>query len=105
MIDFIIYDQRLKRLVVDTRVKRGAELGTNDHYLVVSRLRLIKFWRKKVKGSGQMFRIKSCALLNEDVRTQYVERLNVSLPECEPNFDCNINDVWMKFKDALFKCA
>ena len=105
VIDFFMYDERLRSMVVDTRVKRGAELGTNDHYLVVSRLRLNKFWRKKVKGSKQMFRIKSSALLNENVRTQFVERLNISLPECEPNFDCSINDVWMKFKDSLLKRA
>src|SRR5215510_13228855 len=48
VIDFIIYDQRLKSLVMDTRVVRGADVGT-DHYLIISHIKLNLGWRKRVK--------------------------------------------------------
>ena len=38
MIDFVIVSSDMRRYVLDTRVKRGAELST-DHFLVVSKLR------------------------------------------------------------------
>ncbi|TWW78062.1 R2DM Retrovirus-related Pol polyprotein from type II retrotransposable element [Takifugu flavidus] len=40
MIDFIVVSADLRPYVLDTRVKRGAELST-DHYLVVSWIRLV----------------------------------------------------------------
>ena len=39
MIDFVVVSSDLRPYVLDTRVKRGAELSTN-HHLVVSSIRL-----------------------------------------------------------------
>ena len=49
MIDFVIVSSHLRRHVLDTRVKRGADLST-DHHLVVSRIRK---WGKILAGSGK----------------------------------------------------
>ncbi|KAJ0003116.1 hypothetical protein NQD34_018156 [Periophthalmus magnuspinnatus] len=45
MIDFVVMSSDLQSRVLDTRVKRGAELST-DHHLVVS---WIHWWRRKTR--------------------------------------------------------
>ena len=45
MIDLFLVDQRIRSQVMDTRVFRGSDLGT-DHYLVVARIRnIFAGWR------------------------------------------------------------
>ena len=53
MIDFVVVSSGLRPYVLDTRVKRGAELST-DHHLVVSRIR----WQgRKLDRPGRPKRI------------------------------------------------
>ncbi|KAI3369561.1 hypothetical protein L3Q82_007770 [Scortum barcoo] len=53
MIDFVVVSSDLRPYVLDTRVKRGAELST-DHHLVVSWLR---WQRRKLDRPGRPKRI------------------------------------------------
>ncbi|KAI3366365.1 hypothetical protein L3Q82_000523 [Scortum barcoo] len=49
MIDFVVVSSDLRPYVLDTRVKRGAELST-DHHLVVS---WIRWQRRKLDRPGR----------------------------------------------------
>ena len=50
MIDLLLLVQRMRNQVMDTRVFRGPDLGT-DHYLVVARIRsLFTGWRRWTRG-------------------------------------------------------
>ncbi|KAI3351322.1 hypothetical protein L3Q82_005867 [Scortum barcoo] len=53
MIDFVVVSSDLRPYVLDTRVKRGAELST-DHHLVVS---WIRWQRRKLDRPGRPKRI------------------------------------------------
>ena len=53
MIDFVIVSSDLRPYVLDTRVKRGAELST-DHHLVVS---WVRWWGKPLDRPGKPKRI------------------------------------------------
>ncbi|KAI3371980.1 hypothetical protein L3Q82_006854 [Scortum barcoo] len=53
MIDFVVVSSDLRPYVLDTRVKRGAELST-DHHLVVS---WIRWQRRKLDRPGRPKRV------------------------------------------------
>ena len=53
MIDFILVSSDLRPYVLDTRVKRGAELST-DHHLVVS---WVRGWGKTLDRPGKPKRV------------------------------------------------
>jgi hypothetical protein len=71
MIDMVVYDERLRGHVRDTRVYRGAECDT-DHYLVVSRVDLGRKWMHK-KPSARIERVKSEKLMNLELRSDYAK--------------------------------
>jgi Reverse transcriptase (RNA-dependent DNA polymerase)/Endonuclease-reverse transcriptase len=75
MIDLILYDKRLKDKVMDTRVYRGAECGT-DHFLVVSRVNLGEKWRARKKEIMVQKRVRIERLQNEEVRCEYTKKVN-----------------------------
>ncbi|KAI3375887.1 hypothetical protein L3Q82_004142 [Scortum barcoo] len=54
MIDFVVVSSDLRPYVLDTRVKRGAELLSTDHHLVVS---WIRWQRRKLDRPGRPKRI------------------------------------------------
>ncbi|KAI3365015.1 hypothetical protein L3Q82_000951 [Scortum barcoo] len=54
MIDFVVVSSDLRPYVLDTRVKRGAELSTCNHHLVVS---WIRWQRRKLDRPGRPKRI------------------------------------------------
>ena len=94
LIDLVIYDERLKKCVRDTRVWRGAECGT-DHFLVMSSVALGHTWRRRKKSHPVRTRIRVEELAKENVRRQYMrnlnERLGLSLIDWEEKL--KINDV------------
>ncbi|KAI3365410.1 hypothetical protein L3Q82_010499, partial [Scortum barcoo] len=54
MIDFVVVSSDLRPYVLDTRVKRGAELLSTDHHLVVS---WIRWQRRKLDRPGRPKRV------------------------------------------------
>nr|CAD7414554.1 unnamed protein product [Timema poppensis] len=53
MIDFVVFDERLRSLVKNTRAVRGAECGSG-HFLVISEVELcISFVKKQRKSNKQ----------------------------------------------------
>ena len=76
LIDFCIVSSDLFCDVLDVRVKRGAELSTDQH-LVVCSLRLSKPWpNKRSKRSSVTYRIKWEALEDKEVRKQFASSIS-----------------------------
>jgi hypothetical protein len=44
LIDYIIFNRKLKDAVTDTRVKRGKDIYS-DHYLLISKINIFKRWK------------------------------------------------------------
>ncbi|CAK1604149.1 unnamed protein product, partial [Parnassius mnemosyne] len=108
MIDFIIVDQRMRSAVVDTRVYRGSNVGT-DHYLVLCRINgLFRRWRHRTSVSTTALqRIRTERLQDEGVKEKFKCRLreNISgMAELCIN-DLDLEAVWYNVKKGLVDAA
>ncbi|CAG4976084.1 unnamed protein product [Parnassius apollo] len=108
MIDFVIVDERMRSAVVDTRVYRGSNVGT-DHYLVLCRINgLFKRWRHRTSVSTTALqRIRIEKLQDEDVIEKYKCRLRENI-RCLNELCMNeldLNTVWDNIKKGLVDTA
>ena len=103
MIDFVVVSSDLRPYVLDTRVKRGAELST-DHHLVVSWIR----WRGKLpRRPGRPKRVvRVCweRLAEEPVRMIFNSHLRKSFA-CVPGVEEDIESEWALFRSAIVEAA
>ncbi|XP_056880293.1 uncharacterized protein LOC130520623 [Takifugu flavidus] len=103
MIDFIVVSADLRPYILDTRVKRGAELLT-DHYLVVS---LIRWGGKPPRGTGRPKRlVRVCweRLVEEPVRLVFNSHLRQSFDHA-PRAVRDIESEWAMFRSAIVEAA
>uniref|UniRef100_A0A8C9TU99 Islet cell autoantigen 1 like n=1 Tax=Scleropages formosus TaxID=113540 RepID=A0A8C9TU99_SCLFO len=103
MIDFVVVSSDLRPYVLDTRVKRGAELST-DHHLVVSWIR----WRgKKLDRPGRPKRIvRVCweRLAEAPVREVFNSHLRQSFNQV-PREVGDIESEWTMFRSSIVGAA
>ena len=103
MIDFVIVSSDLKPCVLDTRVKRGAELST-DHHLVVS------WFRWRVKPRDRPGKPKRVVRVNwERLEEEPVQRdFNSHLLQSFSSIPVEVGDIeheWSVFKTSLAEAA
>ena len=103
MIDFIVVSSDLRPHVLDTRVKRGAELST-DHHLVVSWIR----WQGKTpRRPGRPKRVvRVCweRLVEEPVKLVFNSHLRQSFDHV-PGVVGDIESEWTLFRSAIVEAA
>ncbi|KAI3362797.1 hypothetical protein L3Q82_001657 [Scortum barcoo] len=103
MIDFVVVSSDLRPYVLDTRVKRGAELST-DHHLVVSWLR---WQRRKLDRPGRPKRIvRVCweRLAEPSVREVFNSHLRKSFSQI-PREAGDIESEWTMFSASIVDAA
>ncbi|XP_051939041.1 uncharacterized protein LOC127612098 [Hippocampus zosterae] len=103
MIDFVVVSSDLRPHVLDTRVKRGAELST-DHHLVVSRLR---WWGKMPVRPGRPKRIvRVCweRLPESPVRRSFNSHLRQSFSHVLGEAG-DIEPEWTMFRASIVEAA
>uniref|UniRef100_A0A8C6LI15 Endonuclease/exonuclease/phosphatase domain-containing protein n=1 Tax=Nothobranchius furzeri TaxID=105023 RepID=A0A8C6LI15_NOTFU len=103
MIDFVVVSSDLRLHVLDTRVKRGAELST-DHYLLVSWLR---WWRRMPVRPGRPKRIvRVCweRLAKSPVRKSFNFHLRQNFQNV-PGEAGDIESEWTLFRDSIVEAA
>ncbi|KAI3353928.1 hypothetical protein L3Q82_005125 [Scortum barcoo] len=99
MIDFVVVSSDLRPYVLDTRVKRGAELST-DHHLVVS---WIRWQRRKLDRPGRPKRIvRVCweRLAEPSVREVFNSHLRKSFSQI-PREAGDIESKWTMFSASI----
>ncbi|TWW67235.1 hypothetical protein D4764_02G0002760 [Takifugu flavidus] len=99
MIDFVVVSSDLRPHVLDTRVKRGAELST-DHHLVVSWLR---WWGRMPDRPGRPKRVvRVCweRLAESPVRRSFNSRLRESFDHV-PGEAGDIESEWTMFRASI----
>ncbi|KAI3372126.1 hypothetical protein L3Q82_006977 [Scortum barcoo] len=99
MIDFVVISSDLRPYVLDTRVKRGAELST-DHHLVVS---WIRWQRRKLDRPGRPKRIvRVCweRLAEPSVREVFNSHLRKSFSQI-PREAGDIESEWTMFSASI----
>ncbi|KAL0194436.1 hypothetical protein M9458_012732, partial [Cirrhinus mrigala] len=103
MIDFVVVSSDLRPYVLDTRVKRGAELST-DHHLVVSWIR----WRgRKLDRLGRPKRtVRVCweSLAEPPVREVFNSHLRQSFNQISRE-DGDIESEWTMFSASIVNAA
>lgn len=94
----------MKSLVEDTRAFRGPELSS-DHYLVVSKVKLLRRWVKNlaIRNNNNEEVYKIYLLEDISIRNLYQKRLERYLNET-PTKD-NINEEWNNIKKCIEKSA
>ncbi|KAK7940110.1 hypothetical protein WMY93_003436 [Mugilogobius chulae] len=103
MIDFVVVSSDLRPRVLDTRVKRGAELST-DHHLVVS---WIRWQRRKPDRLGRPKRIiRVCweRLAESSVRQAFNSHLRESFSQL-PGETGDIESEWTMFSASIVNAA
>jgi len=103
IIDFIVVSSDLRRLVLDTRVKRGAELST-DHHLVVSRIRFEGRRPDRPRTPKRTTRIRWEELANDSVRTAFEAHI-LNRYSMTPNATESAEEEWRLFKEAVIEAA
>uniref|UniRef100_A0AAR2JPA7 Endonuclease/exonuclease/phosphatase domain-containing protein n=1 Tax=Pygocentrus nattereri TaxID=42514 RepID=A0AAR2JPA7_PYGNA len=103
MIDFVVVSSDLRPCVLDTRVKRGAELST-DHHLVVS---WIRWWGKMPVRPGKPKRIvRVCweRLAEEPVRLIFNSHLRQNFDQISGEVG-DIDSEWAMFRSSIAEAA
>ena len=103
MIDFVVVSSDLRPYVLDTGVKRGAELST-DHHLVVS---CIRWWGRKPDTPGKPKRgVRVCweHLAKDPVKMVYNSHLQRSFNHI-PDVVRSMESEWAMFRAAIVKGA
>ncbi|KAI3356703.1 hypothetical protein L3Q82_003389 [Scortum barcoo] len=103
MIDFVVVSSDLRPYVLDTRIKRGAELST-DHHLVVS---WIRWQRRKLDRPGRPKRIvRVCweRLAEPSVREVFNSHLRKSFSQI-PREAGDIESEWTMFSAFIVDAA
>ncbi|KAF1010546.1 MAG: hypothetical protein GAK29_05048 [Acinetobacter bereziniae] len=105
LIDFVVYDERLRKLVKDTRAMRGSECGS-DHYLVVSKVALGRKWKYEKKSEVKLTRVKVERLQEKEVQAKYEVKVNeefrASLKEWKELIRCkDVDGAWEMVKKVI----
>ena len=102
MIDFVIVSDDLKRLVLDLRAKRGAELST-DHHLVVATFRCNA--REPVRRRGKIAtRVRWEALREQEVREKMADGIALKFGAI-PEAVADVETEWRLLKEAILGTA
>uniref|UniRef100_A0AAR2KE64 Endonuclease/exonuclease/phosphatase domain-containing protein n=1 Tax=Pygocentrus nattereri TaxID=42514 RepID=A0AAR2KE64_PYGNA len=103
MIDFVVVSSDLRPCVLDTRVKRGAELST-DHHLVVS---WIRWWGKMPVRPGKpkcIVRVCWERLAEEPVRLIFNSHLCQNFDQISGEVG-DIDSEWAMFRSSIAEAA
>uniref|UniRef100_A0AAQ6IFT4 Endonuclease/exonuclease/phosphatase domain-containing protein n=1 Tax=Anabas testudineus TaxID=64144 RepID=A0AAQ6IFT4_ANATE len=103
MIDFVVVSSDLRPYVLDTRVKRGAELST-DHHLVVSWIRWRRRERDRPGRPKRIVRVCWERLVEPSVREVFNSHLRESYNQV-PRESGDIESEWTMFSTSIVNAA
>ena len=101
ILDYCCVSRELKTYVVDVKVKRGVEIGSY-HHLVLVRMNESMMRVKGKKWKRNRFRLCIEKLKQEECRAKYVTRLEVNL---WPEKGLSIEEEWARLKVGIVNAA
>lgn len=103
LIDYVIVNDKMSPLVMDTHVYRGCDISS-DHYLVICKINILAKWKKFArKKSSEKMSYKVYLLQNEGKKLLYQTRLAGYLSTTETSLD--INAEWNNIRSCIHKAA
>lgn len=108
IIDYVIVNRGSLNAIVDTRVKRGAEIYT-DHFLVMSKIRTktlkMKANTTDKKSNKKTTTIRSYKLRESTIAKQYTEITEREWDSGKVNLDNDLEKQWAYIKNTLLEAA
>ena len=104
VIDFCIVSADLFSTVSDVRVKKGAELSTDDHLVVFTLKALKPLKKRKTFQPRETYRIKWESLADKEVRTAFADNMASKFKELPPSTE-DIETEWCLFRTAVITSA
>lgn len=101
-IDYVIVDQDIRKFVRDTRVYRSFEIGS-DHHLLGSQISIKKPKARNIRVQCQRIRIEK--LQEDNVRKQFIDRIEEEYRLIEAQRRQGIEREWSRFKDTFLRIA
>ncbi|KAJ4440326.1 hypothetical protein ANN_08465 [Periplaneta americana] len=100
IIDYIICNNKIANMVLDTRVFRGPEIES-DHYLLVSSIRIKPRWHRKKKNTNQPQELSHRVSLFKEssIIWLYQKRLDTIIKETP--IQNNVEDEWNALQNIL----
>ncbi|XP_031339654.1 uncharacterized protein LOC116168122 [Photinus pyralis] len=107
IIDYILVPENLKSDILDVRVRRGSEIGS-DHYLLVARIKNVENHKEKELSCKKMEfeTIKTYKLSNMDIAKKYKETTHRKMTETAGSIgNMSLQQLWIKFKNITIETA
>ena len=99
IIDYFVVKKALRAGVIDVKVIRGVEVGS-DHYLVLMKLNLnLRKQRKPVEPTKQKLRLNW--LKEKEVRRKFHRELDIRLRQETCKREDGVEKAWESFKDTI----
>lgn len=109
IIDYILVEEKDRKLVIDTKVRRGPEIGS-DHYMVVSKIRdsnnIDERQNTVLKNKIKFETIRAYKLQNEETSKKYSSLLTKRLQEDTKRMkNVNVEEMWVTFRNTIIDTA
>nr|CAH7736536.1 unnamed protein product [Callosobruchus chinensis] len=109
IIDYVLISRNFRKDVLDVRVKRGPEIGS-DHYMLAAKLKLHK--RKNfnttnmIQDSKYLKKIKTYKLLDKDVAERYRKSVTEQCMQTQEKWrEMDVKRLWTVFKNIVISSA
>ena len=103
IIDYVLTNEKLFKIVHDTRVYRGKDIQS-DHFLLITKIAVPARWRKLVRTNLTPINVFKVNLLQDDsIRRLYQMRLNQYMTYSAVGR--NINNEWEEIKNIIYQTA
>nr|CAH7747709.1 unnamed protein product [Callosobruchus chinensis] len=109
IIDYVLISRNFRKDVLDVRVKRGPEIGS-DHYMLAAKLKLHK--RKNlnttnmIQDSKYLKKIKTYKLLDKDVAERYKRSVTEQCMQTQEKWrEMDVKRLWIVFKNIVISSA
>lgn len=106
IIDYILVENAKRKSILDTKVQRGPEIGS-DHYMVIAKIRRITEEKQKTNRENEKEHetIKTYKLRLPEISEKYGGRVSELIDEETMNMQTNIEGEWRQIRNAILKAA
>ena len=105
LIDYVIVDEKSKKLLEDVNVYRGAAKGMSDHYLVEAKVRMRGFCKGGRERVAYKRVVKVSELEKVEVREEFKRLLRNEWERVRNARILSVEEEWELFKSAILRCA
>ena len=108
IIDYALINRENRRDIIDVKVKREAEIGS-DHYLLVTKLKLkndIHPYTQRTQYKNRKETIRSYRLKEPEIAEMYEKQTEIEIGKTKDKWNkWNVSELWQSFKNIILNAA